>query len=175
MIPVVILVCVSIYYWFTRETATQKRRKLIVARAQTLFTAIERAPVVDDDDIFHDCVEHDWRYDENGVLLEGEHKISHRVPRERLRFCKWLVVQGKARFGPLRYTEANRLVVRRYLYDICKTKKVRARHIADNLDKAVQMVLIPSEDQVIEAALIKNLVARNRVDDFAHFSTPLGT
>lgn len=174
MIPVFIIAFVVISYWFTRPNHVRRRRNSILKEAAVLFDSIERAAVVDDDDVFHDCVENDWRYDENGVLLEDGVKITHRVPKERLRFCKWLAVQGKARFGPLRHTEANRLVVRRYLYDICRTKKVRARHIADNLDKAVAMVLIPTHEQVVEAAMNKHSVATNRISDFAHFSQPLG-
>lgn len=82
------------------------------------------------------------------------------------------MTQGKARFGPLRYSEANRLVVRKYLYDICVQKKMRARHIAEHLDLAVQVVLVPSKSELVAAAVGACDVAVERRADFDYFSTP---
>ncbi len=68
-------------------------------------------------------------------------------------FRNYLVQEGKAKFGTPTRSSANTLVVRKYLYDKCREHGVLARHINENLDFAVEMVFVPSENELIAAAV----------------------
>jgi hypothetical protein len=73
--------------------------------------------------------------------------------RHKGRFRSYLVRSAQAKFGcPLR-NEANRLVVRKYIYDLCTERGLLARHIVDHLDIATELVFIPSRAQLTAAAI----------------------
>ncbi len=89
--------------------------------------------------------------------------VNGKIPRrKRGSFRNFLVMQGKAKFGTPKLTEANRMCVRKYLYDICKEHHVLPRHIVDNLDFAVEMVMIPSEPELKALALRKSVQSKTR-------------
>jgi hypothetical protein len=81
------------------------------------------------------------------------------APKRRVRrhcrglFRKYLIRQIKAKFGTVADTAANRLVLRKYGYDICREHGVIARHIVENLDFAVEAALIPSDRDLVNRAM----------------------
>lgn len=83
--------------------------------------------------------------------VEIKTKVKRRV-RQRAPFRAYLVRIGKAKFGVLADTPANRMCVRKYLYDACIDHGVLARHIADCLDIAVSLVFVRTDSELINAA-----------------------
>jgi len=81
-------------------------------------------------------------------------KVKRRV-RCKAPFRAYLVKIGKAKFGRLKRNEANRMCVRKYLYDNCIEHGVLARHIMDNVDIATEMVFIPSASELKRLAVKK--------------------
>jgi len=79
---------------------------------------------------------------------------------ERMLDGSKLVLEGKARFGRLSRTEANRLVVRKYLYDMCTEKGMRPSHIVSILDLAVDFVFIPTPSEVRNKQLLYSNVVQ---------------
>jgi siderophore synthetase component len=65
----------------------------------------------------------------------------------------YLVQMGKAKFATPQRTEANKLVVRKYLYDLCRERGLLARHINDHLDIATNLVFVPSRDELTGLAI----------------------
>lgn len=84
--------------------------------------------------------------------IETSGKVKRRV-RAKAPFRAYLVKIGKAKFGRLRNSEANRLCVRKYLFDACVEHGVMARHIMDNVDFATEMVFIPSASELARLAI----------------------
>lgn len=78
---------------------------------------------------------------------------AKRVVRHRGVFRNFLVRSGQAKFGCPARNEANRLVVRKYLHDLCVEHGLLARHIADHVDIATELVFIPSRQQLTAAAI----------------------
>lgn len=73
--------------------------------------------------------------------------------RHRGSFRNYLVRSAQAKFGcPLR-NEANRLTVRKFIYDLCVEHKLLARHICDHIDIATELVFIPSRNQLLACAV----------------------
>ena len=119
-------------HWWTRKTL----REIYIGRASAVQLEIEDAP----DDIISEY--DDSPPDEKPVT------VKHRGS-----FRNYLVRCGQAKFGcPVR-NEANRLTVRKYLYDLCVERKLIARHIVDHLDIATELVFVPSRNQIIAAAI----------------------
>lgn len=83
--------------------------------------------------------------------VEIKTKVKRKV-RQRAPFRAYLVRIGKAKFGVLSDTPANRMCVRKYLYDACIEHGVLARHIADSLDIAVSLVFVRTDSELINAA-----------------------
>jgi hypothetical protein len=76
------------------------------------------------------------------------------VPRKHAgSFRHYLVNQGQAKFGCPARNEANRLVVRKHLYDVCLDAGLIARHINDHLDIATELVFVPSRKQLTALAI----------------------
>lgn len=81
----------------------------------------------------------------------------------------YLVKEGKAKFGTPKDNIANRMVVRKYLYDQCKNDGLIARHIADHLDIATALVFVPSKNEIIAAAISSTTTSQSRskiMDEF---------
>lgn len=83
--------------------------------------------------------------------VEIKTKVKRRV-RSKAPFRAYLVRIGKAKFGVLSDTPANRMCVRKYLYDACIEHGVLARHIADSLDMAVGLVFVRTDAELINVA-----------------------
>lgn len=82
------------------------------------------------------------------------------------RFIAYVVNLAKAEFGPLKRLEANRLMVRRYLLNEMRVKKMRPSHIAQYIDIAVSMVFVPSENEIIARKLEAASSVTQRVSEF---------
>jgi hypothetical protein len=92
--------------------------------------------------------------------------------RRKAPFRAWLVKVGKAKFGLPNRTEANRMCVRKYLYDQCVDHGVLARHIWENVDFATEMVFIPSKVELVVAASKHTQHAKSKGSMMASFGVP---
>jgi hypothetical protein len=91
-----------------------------------------------------------------------ENTTTKRKVRAKAPFRAFLVRAGKAKFGLPNVTEANRMCVRKYLYDICISHGVVARHIAENVDFATEMVFIPTAWEMRTAAITKTNTTKGK-------------
>ncbi len=89
--------------------------------------------------------------------VEGKRTVKHRGV-----FRNFLVRSGHAKFGCPTRNEANRLVVRKYLHDLCVEQGLLARHIADHLDIATELVFVPSRQHLTAAAIRHTELSRLR-------------
>lgn len=102
--------------------------------------------------------------------------------QNRTVFQAKLVRIAKAEFGPLRRTEANRLMVRKYLRDTMREHGLRPSHISKHLDVVVRMVFIPSRAEIdahrigasFEAHMREREVTSDWTSMFADFGRMLG-
>ncbi len=85
-----------------------------------------------------------------------------RAVRKKAQFRNYLVQQGQAKFGCPQRNEANRLVVRKYLHDVCVDRGLIARHINDHLDIATELVFVPSRNQLLALALSQTELTKTR-------------
>lgn len=111
------------------------------------------------------------------ALLDFDATIEQPVPlvstKHRGVFRNYLVRCGQAKFGtPLR-NEANRLVIRKFLYDLCVDRGLLARHIGDHLDIATEMVFIPSRAQLTAAAIRHTELSELRLGVLRDLTGPL--
>jgi hypothetical protein len=78
-------------------------------------------------------------------------------------FKNYLVSCGRAKFGSPIRNNANLLVVRKFLYDVCKEHGVLPRHIQANLDFAVELVFMPSKDELLARAVRHTEIYQERI------------
>jgi hypothetical protein len=120
---------------------------------------------------------------ENGIDLEVQHiadaissqtmdVIENNTTKRRVRakapFRAFLVKAGKAKFGLPNVTDGNRMCIRKYLYDICVSHGVIARHIAENVDFATEMVFIPTAWEMRNAAMSDTKTVRTKARVMKH-------
>lgn len=138
-------------YWWTRKSDAVKYIEL----AQEHCLLDEKISVTSDTLMIEDCIE-----SVDIVVTENPRK---RVKHHGL-FRNFLVVSGRAKFGcPVR-SGANLLVVRKFLYDVCTEHGVLARHIAQNLDFAVELVFVPTSADLLARAVRHTKVAKKRIE-----------
>jgi hypothetical protein len=82
-----------------------------------------------------------------------ENNTVKRRVRSKAPFRAYLVKAGKAKFGLVKYTPANKMCVRKYLYDLCVSHGVLARHIGENVDLACELVFIPTASELQAMAM----------------------
>jgi len=97
--------------------------------------------------------------------------VKRRV-KAKAPFRSWLVKVGKAKFGLPSRTEANRMCVRKYLYDQCIDHGVLARHIWENVDFATEIVFLPTSTEMVTAALQHSKIVKNNKRMYASFGSP---
>lgn len=68
---------------------------------------------------------------------------------KRGRFQAKLIAIAKAEFGLLARTQANRLMVRKFLRDHMRERGMRPTHIAQHLDVSVACFFIPSSQDIV--------------------------
>jgi hypothetical protein len=95
----------------------------------------------------------DSQKDQLDTKLKDPECSSKTKTRHHGVFRNYLVASGQAKFGVPKRNEANRLTVRKYLYDLCKEHGLLARHIVEHLDIATELVFIPTRPQLIAAAV----------------------
>jgi len=94
--------------------------------------------------------------------------------RHNALFRNFLLREAQAKFGVIRDVEANRLVVRKYLYDICVARNVRTRHIVENLDFSVSTFFIPTHDRLVALAVPKTTAYKAAVGVLAALGSHQG-
>jgi hypothetical protein len=78
------------------------------------------------------------------------------------KFRARLVLLAKAKFGLLKRSQANYLMVRKHLLGIMEEHKVRPAHIATQLDIVVSLFFIPSDSDIIAHQIGATAEAHNR-------------
>lgn len=74
----------------------------------------------------------------------------------RLRFTNSIVISIKAKYGPLKLTEANRLMVRRYALQLCEDRGMRPSHIHDIIDLATTLSFLRSRSEIMSKELLSS-------------------
>lgn len=92
----------------------------------------------------------------------GELEYDYSRPRNRNRYVKVLVQKIKARFGTAHDTDANRLVMRRYLHDYMVKRKNRPSVIAKTIPIVLEMCFIPDHDEVRLRQIASHPIVRKR-------------
>lgn len=114
-------------------------------------------------------VQHSYEEEE---FVDLEPVVRARPKKHKGLFRNFLVREGKAKFGCPSRTQANQLVVRKYLYDLCKEHGVYARHIVDNLDIAAELVFVPSHSQMVAASVRHTKSSQLRCGTYASLVGP---
>jgi hypothetical protein len=78
----------------------------------------------------------------------GKKRVRSRAP-----FRNHLIRVAKIKFGCPKRTEANRLCIRKHIADLCEEHGVIARHTAELLDFVTEMVFVPTDDELVAAAV----------------------
>lgn len=120
-----------------------------ISRAESALREVDSAPLIEDNEIFEDCLD--------------ETKKRKYIRHNGL-FKSYLVQQAKAKFGTPSRTSANVMCVRKYLYDECLRHGVVARHIAQNLDFAVEATFMPTDAELMAMAVRKTKMFQDRVE-----------
>lgn len=100
--------------------------------------------------------------DDGDFSREEEDDAFYRVDMKRSRFQARVVCIAKAEFGLLPRSQANKLMVRKYLRDYMREHGMRSTHIAQHLDVCVALVFIPSEQDIIAHQLGASKAAHDR-------------
>jgi len=132
----------GIYKWYADDVSK------FIAKAQESLEAVN---LIDNDHT--DAVANE--FDE--VVVEP----SRRKVYTHALFRNYLIREGKAKFGLIKRNEANRLVLYKYLSDLCIVKRVSTRHINENVNHAVEMVFIPNDIE-LEALAIPHVKESRR-------------
>jgi hypothetical protein len=85
------------------------------------------------------------------------------------RFQAKVIVAAKAEFGLLRRTEANRLMVRKYMRDRMRDHGMRPSHVNQHLDVSVAIFFVPSKHDLMAHQLGASRVVAER-DNALHTS-----
>ena len=81
------------------------------------------------------------------------------------RFARRVALVARAKYGLLPRTEANRIMVRKYLHDYLVERDTRVSTMARMLDRAVEYAFIPTADDVGLARLRATEAVTQRVED----------
>lgn len=81
----------------------------------------------------------------------------------RGRFQGKVVSIAKAEFGYLQRTEANRLMVRKFMRDFMRERGMRPTHVAQHLDVSVACFFIPSDQDMLahQVGATRDALTRN--------------
>lgn len=149
------------YAVYRRLTRHNRKAKQFIATAESevreVITHVEADLSLEIDDVT-DIVSNDTL-----DVMDTSVAIKRKVKRRcKAPFRAYLVKIGKARFGLLKRNEANRMCVRKFLYDACVVKGVLARHIIENIDFATEMVFIPMAYELTEMAVQHTTAGKDR-------------
>jgi hypothetical protein len=103
--------------------------------------------------------------DNTDFSLDEEDKGFYTAGMSRGRFQAKVVSIAKAEFGYLNRTQANRLMVRKFMRDFMRERGMRPTHIAQHLDVSVACFFIPSDQDMIAYQLgaSREAISRDRV------------
>ncbi len=137
-------------YWWNKRTL----REIYVARASAV--QLEYEAVTDEQaDNLDEIIDR--------ALSDGATKLEKTAARRHKGVYRNHLVQvGQAKFGCPTRNEANRLTVRKFLYDTCVSDGLLARHINFNIDVATELVFVPSRHQLTAAAIRHTELSRLR-------------
>ncbi len=82
------------------------------------------------------------------VEEETNDRFSTNFGERPNRFQAKLVLAAKAKFGRLRWTEANRYMVRKFLAELMAEHGMRPSHIARNVELATTLAFVPSRQEI---------------------------
>jgi hypothetical protein len=103
--------------------------------------------------------------------MDKTNAVRRKVKRKhRGSFRAYLVRIGKAHFGNLTNTQANRLCVRKFLYDACVDHGVLARHIIQHVDIATELVFVPTDDELRNCAVHRTNTVKRQLRLLSWFS-----
>jgi len=100
---------------------------------------------------------------EVSLTSEFPEAVKKRIRKHRGSYRNYLVQVGQAKFGCPSRNEANRLCVRKHLFDTCVADGLLARHINDHIDIATELVFIPSRSHLTAAAIRHTELSRLRL------------
>lgn len=148
----------ALYRHITRhKREAQKHVRQAEIEVREVISHVETDLTIEIDDVTDIVSSSTLDVMDNTVAVQRKVKRRQKAP-----FRAYLVKIGKAKFGMLKRNEANRMCVRKFLYDACVIKGVLARHIIDNIDFATEMVFIPMAYELNEMAVRHTTVAKDR-------------
>lgn len=139
LLPITIIVLLILVWWFRRP------------KPGTIPVAVERLVV----DVMANV-------DDIDSESEGDDQEFFHPKMKRKNFLARLVRLAKSEFGLIPRTQANKLMVRKFLRDHMREKKMRPSHIVQHLDVSVACFFIPSEQEIIAHQLGAAREAHNR-------------
>jgi len=86
---------------------------------------------------------------------------------KRKTFIAACVLEAKVQFGLPTDCEANRLMIRKFVRDMMVERGMRPTHIAGFLDLVVELVFVPSEDQILARRLRASVAWATRRERYA--------
>jgi hypothetical protein len=86
---------------------------------------------------------------DNGDFTEKEEDVDFSKITSRGRFQAKLITLAKSEFGLIPRSEANRLMVRKFLRDQMRERGMRPTHIAAHVDVSVSCFFIPSKNDLV--------------------------
>jgi RNase P/RNase MRP subunit POP5 len=96
-------------------------------------------------------------------LVEEEDEPEFYNPvRKQGRFVAKVVTMAKANFGSCVKSEANRLMVRKFMLDLMRERGMRCTHITQHLDICVALFFVPSNAQIVAAQIASTREAITR-------------
>lgn len=84
----------------------------------------------------------------------------------RGKWMPWAVRQIKAEIGLVKDNAGNRMVIRRKFHNLAVEKGIRPTHIQEMIDIAIELVLLPTETDVLAAQLRKTKSWKERWTEF---------
>jgi hypothetical protein len=87
-----------------------------------------------------------------GAVVRPDGNLRARPARRSL-FVGHMIRQVKYKFGMLKRLESNRLMVRKYVLDLCEDRGVRRSHVAGLIDDIVELSFVPSKDDIRRAEM----------------------
>jgi len=87
-----------------------------------------------------------------GAVVRPDGNMRARPARRSL-FVGHMIRQVKYKFGMLKRLESNRLMVRKYVLDLCEDRGVRRSHVAGLIDDIVELSFVPSKDDIRRAEM----------------------
>jgi len=127
---------------------------------------IEALDDVDELGAENDELEEDLEHVQHQLEADADAVVVIDIPRRRrVPYMARVAREVKVTFGTPKFTEANRLCVRRKANEIMQEHRVRISHRAAMIDEIVALVFVPSQGEVRANELLASLAAHGRRRD----------